>query len=381
MKTLIYADNAATTKIDDAVLEGMLPWLKDGYGNASSLYSLGMASRKAVRTSREAFASAIHAEPEEIFFTSGGSESDNWALKGITEHIREGNHIITSSIEHPAILNTCKALDRRNYNVTYLPVNQVGRVSVSDVKAAVNSQTILISIMMANNEVGTVEPIAEICQFAKGKGIRIHSDAVQAIGHLPIDVTKLSVDALSFSAHKFYGPKGIGVLYLRRDTPIYQLIDGGHQEFGMRAGTENVAGIVGAGIAIELMMTEFDRINKNLTDLSEQTICKLKETVPDIVIHGDSVHHLPGIINLSFPGILGEQIMNLLDLQGICVSTGSACNSGQQKSSHVLHAMHISEKEAQGSIRISFGKNNKQEEADRIVEALSSIYKKLKKRE
>lgn len=375
---MIYVDNAATTKMDDVVFAGMLPYIKDYYGNASSQHSFGQLTRKVIAQARHEFALALNANDNEIFFTSCGSESDNWAIKGVAQALRhKGNHIITTSIEHPAILNACKTIEKIGLKVTYLPVDKYGMVSPYDVQASLRPNTILISIMYANNEVGTLQPIKEIGLIAKKNKITFHTDAVQAVGHVNIDVIDLNVDLLSASAHKFNGPKGVGILYIKDGTPIVPLVDGGHQEKGQRAGTENVAGIVGAGIAIKNNLTDIERNTSKLKMLSSRTVTKLCSRLPNIKINGHETKRLPGIINISIPKIEGESMMHILDMKGICISTGSACTSGEMSTSHVLQAMSINQEDAKSAIRISFGKYNEPEDVDKIVDAICFAYDKL----
>jgi len=375
---MIYVDNAATTKMDDVVFAGMLPYIKDYYGNASSQHSFGQLTRKVIAQARHEFALALNAKDNEIFFTSCGSESDNWAIKGVAQALRhKGNHIITTSIEHPAILNACKTIEKIGLKVTYLPVDKYGMVSPYDVQASLRPNTILISIMYANNEVGTLQPIKEIGLIAKKNKITFHTDAVQAVGHVNIDVIDLNVDLLSASAHKFNGPKGVGILYIKDGTPIVPLVDGGHQEKGQRAGTENVAGIVGAGIAIKNNLTDIERNTSKLKMLSSRTVTKLCSRLPNIKINGHETKRLPGIINISIPKIEGESMMHILDMKGICISTGSACTSGEMSTSHVLQAMSINQEDAKSAIRISFGKYNEPEDVDKIVDAICFAYDKL----
>jgi cysteine desulfurase len=375
---MIYVDNAATTKMDDVVIAGMLPYIKDYYGNASSQYSFGQLTRKTIAQARHEFALALNAEDNEIFFTSGGSESDNWAIKGVAQALRnKGNHIITSSIEHPAVLNACKAIEKIGFEVTYLPVDKYGMVSPEAVQASLRPNTILISIMYANNEVGTLQPIKEIGLIAKKSKILFHTDAVQAVGHIDIDVIDLGVNLLTASAHKFHGPKGVGILYVKERTPIVPLVDGGHQENGQRAGTENVAGIVGAGIAIKNNLTDLKQKTSKLKMLSSSTVAKLRSRLPSIIINGHETKRLPGIINTSIPKIEGESMMLLLDMKGICISTGSACTAGEMSTSHVLHAMGLNQEDVKSAIRISFGKYNQPEDVDKIVDAICFAYDKV----
>jgi cysteine desulfurase len=375
---MIYADNAATTKLDEKVLSAMLPYLQDLYGNASSNYTLGHKSRSAVEQARSLVSSAIGAEAKEIFFTSGGSESDNWAIRGTALSRREkGNHIITTRIEHPAVLNTCVFLEKYGFEITYLPVDRFGRVNPRDIATAIRSTTILVSIMLVNNEVGTIQPIREIGMIAKSAGILLHTDAVQAIGHIPVDVGNLGVDLLSASAHKFHGPKGTGFLYIKANTGLSRLIFGGHQENGMRAGTENVAGIVGTGEAIELCSLDLHKHMEQMKATSNELITSLQAQIPNIIINGYQSDKSPGIVNISLPGVGGEALMLILDTKGICISTSSACASGNTDPSHVLLALGITPELANNTIRISFGRYNTLDDARIIAQEILKIYRKL----
>ena len=374
MKDFIYADNAATTRMSDEVLEAMLPYFKENYGNASSLYKLGRDNHKAIEEARKKIASLLGASAMEIFFTSCGSESDNWALKGTArKYASEGKkHIITSAIEHHAILHSAKALEEEGYEVTYLPVDEKGRVSVADVEAAIKPDTCLVSIMYANNEIGTIQPISEIGALCKSKGVLFHTDAVQAAGTLPIDVKAQNIDMLSMSAHKFHGPKGVGVLYCRRGLFPSNLIDGGAQERGHRAGTENVAYIIGMAKAFELACAEMEEKNARISAIRDR-IQKGIEVIHDSRINGDQDNRLPGNLNISFSGIDGQSALFDMDLEGVAVSSGSACASGSVDPSHVLLALGIPYEMAHGSVRISIGKYNTMEEADRIAEAVRNV--------
>lgn len=375
---MIYADNAATTKIDDQALTAMLPYLQGQYGNASGRYSLGHQSKRAIEHAREQVSSAIGTNAGEIIFTSGGSESDNWAIRGaLAVGQAKGKHIITSAIEHLAILNTCAQLEKEGYEITYLPVDSTGKVNPQDVEKAIKATTVLVSIMMANNEVGTIQSIRDIGKIVHQAGVLFHTDAVQAVGHIPVDVNNLDVDLLSASAHKFYGPKGVGFLFIREGVHIRPFIFGGHQENGLRAGTENVAGIVGTGQAIELCAKTLAEHMRHMRHLSEMTIDALRSQIPEIVINGHEKERHPGIVSISLPGVEGESMMSVLDTRGICVSTSSACTSGQVTSSHVLIAMGILPKQASSTIRISYGKFNSEDEVGIIVREISGIYLKL----
>jgi cysteine desulfurase len=378
---MIYADNAATTKVDDQVIAAMLPYLKEQYGNASSQYTFGHSSKRAIERAREQVSIAIGSHAKEVFFTSGGSESDNWAIWGAAMANRaKGNHIITSAIEHLAVLNSCTSLNDQGFDITYIPVDNTGIVNPRDVASAIKPTTILVSIMMANNEVGTIQPIREIGKITKEAGILLHTDAVQTIGHIPVNVNELCVDLLSASAHKFYGPKGTGFLYIREFTPISRFIYGGHQENELRAGTENVAGIVGTGKAIELCIENLEEHINQMKLLSDITISGLRSQIPGLKLNGHETDRLRGIINISFPGVEGEVMMLNLNLKRICVSTTSACNSGNNNPSHVLLAIGSSPEQAINTIRISYGKNNSEIDARTIIDEISSIYRKLNKK-
>jgi cysteine desulfurase len=356
----------------------MLPYLREQYGNASSQYSLGSKSRQAIIRSRHQVALAIGADPSEITFTSGGSEANSWVLRSILEaYLNEAPHIITSSIEHHSVLNTCHALEQCGVEVTYLPVDNNGCVSVKDVRTAIKPTTKLVSIMFANNEIGTIQPIKEIGKLLNERGILFHTDAVQAVGHIPIDVHDLQIDFLTASAHKFNGAKGTGILYKRSGLKLTPLVFGGEQEQGLRAGTENVAGIVALGCALEESVADITEVRKRLTNLVHITIKRLKDVIPKISINGEGAMRLPGIVNVTFPCASGEAMMHLLDMKGICVSTSSACNSGKDIPSHVLLALGLTEQEATSSIRISYGRYNTLDEAEKIVAAVSSAYSKI----
>lgn len=375
----VYFDNAATTKLDDEVLSTMMPYLKDVYGNASAIYKLGKEARRAVEASRESIAKIINCKPNEIYFTAGGSESDNTAIKGIARAYKnKGNHIITSKIEHPAVMDSCKELEKEGFEVSYISVNDKGVIDIEELKKAIKPSTILISVMFANNEIGTIEPIAEIGKIAKEHKIIFHTDAVQAVGSLKIDVQELNVDSLSLSGHKFYGPKGIGALYIRNGVNFNKYISGGHQERNKRAGTENVAGIVGIGKAIELAYSKLDEHNEKIKYLRDYYESSIKEKIPYIKINGDGENRLPGNSNISFRFIEGEGLLLNLDLRGICASSGSACTSGSLDPSHVLLAIGLPHEIAHGSLRISIGKFNTKEEIDYLIDALVEIVTKLR---
>ena len=375
----IYFDNAATTKLDEEVLQEMMPYLTENYGNASSIYKIGRESRKAVETAREQIAKVLNCKPNEIYFTAGGSESDNTAIKGIARaNKNKGNHIITSKIEHPAVLETCKELEKEGFEVSYISADENGIINLEELKNAIKPTTILITVMFANNEIGTIQPIEEIGQIAKENNIYFHTDAVQAVGSIKIDVQKLNIDSLSLSGHKFYGPKGIGALYVRTGVRFEKLIAGGHQERNKRAGTENVAGIVGIGKAIELAYSNLDEHNEKIRKLRDYYVEQVKEKIPYIKINGDMEKRLPGNSNISFKFIEGEGLLLNLDLKGIYASSGSACTSGSLDPSHVLLAIGLPHEIARGSLRITIGKYNTKEEVDYLVENLAEIVNRLR---
>ena len=377
MKT-IYFDHAATTAVAREVKEAMDPYFCENYGNASSLYDLGYKSKEAINEARIKVAKVLNAKPNEIYFTSCGSESDNLALKGVARANRQkGNHIITSKIEHPAVLNTCRQLEKEGFKVTYLNVNKNGFVDLEELKNSINSNTILVSIMFANNEVGTIQPIKQIANIAHKYNAIFHTDAVQAVGNVKIDVQEMGIDLLSMSAHKFYGPKGVGALYVRKNVNFVQLQNGGHQENDKRAGTENVAGIVGLGKAIELADKNMEENNKKLLELRQYFLEQIKNKMPYIRINGDLNNRLPGNINISFLYVNGKDIVKMLANYGICTSSGSACSSGLPQPSHVLLAMGLNEGIAKSFLRITLGKENTKEDIDYLVKALEESIKKL----
>ena len=375
----VYFDNSATTKTDERVIEAMMPYIIENYGNPSSIYRIGRENRKAVEEAREQVAKALNCDPSEIFFTAGGSESDNTAIRGIAySYKNKGNHIITSKIEHPAVLETCKQLEKEGFEVSYIGVDENGIIKLEELKNAIKPTTTLISIMFANNEIGTIEPIEKIGKIAMENNIFFHTDAVQAVGNVKIDVKQLNIDALSMSGHKFYGPKGIGALYVRKGIKFEKLINGGHQERNKRAGTENVAGIVGIGKAIELAYQELEEHNKKIKELRDYYVEQVKEKIPYIKINGDMEKRLPGNSNISFRFIEGEGLLLNLDLKGICASSGSACTSGSLDPSHVLLAIGLPHEIAHGSLRISIGKYNTKKEVDYLVENLVEIIGRLR---
>ncbi len=373
MKT-IYFDHAATTAVATEVKEAMEPYFCENYGNASSLYELGYKSKEAINIARVNVARVINAKPNEIYFTSCGSESDNLAIKGVARaHKQNGNHIITSRIEHPAVLNTCRQLEKEGFRVTYLNVDKNGFIDLEELKNSINSKTILVSIMFANNEVGTIEPIKEISRIVHSNNAIFHTDAVQAVGNIKIDVKEMGIDLLSMSAHKFYGPKGVGALYVRDSIDFIQLQNGGHQENDKRAGTENVAGIVGLGKAIEMANNNIIQNNEKLLNLRNYCMEQIKNRIPYIRINGDLNSRLPGNINISFLYVNGKDLVKLLAKKGICTSSGSACSSGLPQPSHVLLAMGLSEDIASSALRITLGKENTKEEIDYFVDELEKI--------
>ena len=379
MNNVIYMDNAATTATRPEVLEAMLPFFTQTFGNPSSIHGVGREARKAVEAARKQVADAIGAESREVYFSAGGSESDNWAIRlGCAAMEKKGKHIITSAIEHHAVLHTCEAMEKEGYRVTYLPVDEYGQVSVADVENAICDDTALITIMMANNEIGTLQPIKEIAEIAKARGVLFHTDAVQAIGAIPVDVKDLGVDMLSMSGHKFHGPKGIGALYVRKGIKMSNLIHGGAQERGFRAGTENLPAIVGIGKAIELAVAELPEYNKKMTGLRDRLIDGLTERIPEIHLNGHRTNRLPGNVNISIRYLEGESILMRLDLAGIEASSGSACTSGSLDPSHVLLAIGLPHEIAHGSLRLSLGMENTAEEVEAVLDKLPGIVANLR---
>jgi cysteine desulfurase len=375
----IYFDHAATTPVRPEVLEEMVPYFGKVYGNPSSIYSLGREAKKAIEKARERTAAALNALPEEIYFTGSGTEADNWAIKGTAlANSKKGRHIITSSIEHHAVLHTCQFLKKQGFDISYVPVDSDGIVHPEEVEKLIRDDTILISIMAANNEIGTVQPIREIGAIARKREIPFHTDAVQAIGNLKIDVNEMNIDMLSLSAHKFYGPKGVGVLYIKKGKKPSAFIHGGGQERKNRAGTENVAGIVGLGKAIELAYENLDDYNRKLIELRDATIRKVIEKIPHVRLNGHPVNRLPGNVNFSFEYIEGESLLLMLDMKGIAASSGSACTSGSLDPSHVLLAIGLPHEIAHGSLRLTFGMENTMEQVDYFIEVLTPIVEKLR---
>jgi cysteine desulfurase len=375
----IYMDHSATTFVKPEVLESMIPYFTEHFGNPSSLYGIARYSKKAIDTARMQTAKALGADPDEVYFTSGGSESDNWAIKGIAlANRKRGNHIITTRIEHHAVLHTCQFLEKEGFEITYLPVDQYGLVSPVDLEKAITDKTILISVMYANNEIGTIEPVAELGAIARKHKVYFHTDAVQAIGNIPIDVKSQNIDLLSLSAHKFYGPKGIGALYIRKGVRIGNLIHGGGQERKRRAGTENIAGIVGLGTAIELATADITGHNAKIRTMRDRLIRGVLEKIPNSRLNGHPEKRLPGNFNVSFEFIEGESMLLLLDDEGVCASTGSACTSGSLEPSHVLLATGLPVEISHGSLRLTLGDANTEADVDFVLEVLPGVVKKLR---
>lgn len=375
----IYLDYNATAPIHPEVLEAMQPYLTDKFGNPSSLHSFGREAKVAVEDAREKMAKLINAHPSEIYFTSCGSESDNWAIKGILGANRnKGNHIITSKIEHQAVLETCKFLEENGYSVTYLDVDKFGMVDLDNLRKAIHKETVIISIMHANNEVGTIQPIEELAKVAKEHGVVFHTDAVQSVGKIPVDVQKLGADLLSISGHKLYAPKGVGVLFIKRGTKISSLMQGGTQERDRRAGTENVASIVGLGKACEIAAQDLDEYQEKMRKLSETFLKKTLKTIPEVYLNGHPTSRVPNTVNLSFNGCDGESIILGLDLQEVAVSSGSACSIGSLEPSHVLMAMGVQKHLTLGSVRFSFGRFNSMEDVEYVCEILPGIVEKIR---
>ena len=375
----VYLDHSATTPVDTEVAKVMYESMLDNWGNPSSVHGFGREARKALELAREKIAHSIGAEPMEIFFTSGGTEADNWAIKGIAEsNEKKGKHIITSAIEHHAVMDACKYMAKRGWQITFVPVDEYGMVNVDDVAKAITNETVLISIMHANNEVGTIQPVEEIGKLAKEKGIYFHVDAVQTVGKIPVDVKDLNCDLLSIAAHKIYGPKGIGCLYIRKGTRITPFIHGGAQERKRRAGTENIPGIIGFGRAIEKAVANRDEVAKKEVALRDKIIKFVNENIPDIKLNGHSEKRLPNNVNFSFRYIEGESLLLSLDMRGIGASSGSACTSGSLDPSHVLLAMGLTHEVAHGSLRLTLGKDNNEEEIDYLLQVLPEIVDRLR---
>ena len=376
---MIYLDNAATTKTAPEVVDAMLPYFSEYYGNASTIYSLGAESKKAMDHARQTIADSLGAKPEEIYFTAGGSESDNWALKATAEaYASKGKHIITTKIEHHAILHTCEYLEKRGFEITYLNVDRDGLISLDELKAAIRPDTILISVMFANNEIGTIEPIAEIGEIAKEHGVLFHTDAVQAYAQVPINVDEMHIDMLSASGHKLNGPKGIGFLYIRKGVKIRSFVHGGAQERSRRAGTENIPGIVGLGAAVERAMRIMDTKTRKESELRDYLIGRLENEIPHCWLNGHHTKRLPNNINFSFLFIEGESMLIMLDMKGICASSGSACTSGSLDPSHVLLAIGLKHEEAHGSLRLTLSEESTKEEMDIVAEEVKKIVQRLR---
>ena len=377
---MIYMDHSATSPVDPEVFEAMKPYFVDNFGNASTLYSQGRDARKAMEAAREQVASLIGAKPEEVIFTSGGTESDNIAIKGTAYRLKnKGNHIITSAIEHPAVRETCKYLEKNGFEVTYLPVYEEGIVRVSDLEDAITDKTILITIMHANNEIGTIQPISEIGKIARENKIYFHTDAVQTVGKIPVNVEEMNVDMLSLSAHKVYGPKGIGALYVKKGVRLEPIIHGGGHEKGLRPGTENVSGIVGLGKACELAEKNLLDNTKYITNLRDKLIDGILDSVEQSYLDGHRTKRLPNNVNLRFTGIEGESLVLHLDSKGVAASTGSACSSKSLEPSHVLIALGLEHVEAHGSLRLTLGKENTEEEVDYVINAVKEVVGTLRK--
>lgn len=380
MEREIYMDYAATTYIKPEVVEEMSPYLTEYFGNPSSIYHISRKTKAAVDVARQRIASSINGRRDEIFFTAGGSEADNWAIKGVAYANKDkGNHIITTSIEHHAVLHTCKYLEEQGFEVTYLPVDKFGFVRIEDLKSAITDKTILVSIMFANNEVGTIQPIKEIGEICRGRGVIFHTDAVQAVGNVPINVNDMNIDLLSMASHKFYGPKGMGALYIRKGTKIDNLIHGGAQERAKRAGTENVAGIVGMGKALELVVENMETESKRVNTLRDKLIDGLVKITGAKLNGAIGEKRLPGNVNVSFNGVEGEILIMRLDGMGICASSGSACSAGALEPSHVLVAMGLPSELAKSSLRLTMGARTTEEEVDYLLEVIPNIVKSLRR--
>lgn len=369
-----YFDNAATTKVSEDVLKEMIPYFSVQYGNPSSLYTIGRYNKRAIEKARRQVANLINCEANEIYFTGSGSESDNTALKGIAYANKEkGNHIITSKIEHPAILNSCKTLEKQGYKISYINVNKDGIIDLNELISEITNQTILISVMFANNEIGTIQPIEEISKIAKKHNIIFHTDAVQACGNVPIDVKKMEIDMLSLSAHKINGPKGVGALYVKKGINFDSIINGGGQEKGKRSGTENVAGIIGLGKACEIAKKQMNNHMAKLKELRNYFIKQVEKDIPNAKLNGSRENRLPGNANFSFKNADSQELLFKLDSKGICVSSGSACSSGNSNPSHVLIAIGLPQELAQGTIRFTFGEDNTKEDIDYLLENLKEF--------
>ncbi|MCL2604941.1 MAG: cysteine desulfurase NifS [Defluviitaleaceae bacterium] len=374
----LYLDNAATTPLHPKALAAMMPFLEGKFHNPNSVYGPARAVRQAIDEARAVVASAIGARPDEIFFTGSGTEADNWALNGVMTASPEKRHVITSSVEHHGVLYTCRALEKRGYDVTYLPVDADGLVNPDDLREALRPDTALVSVIMANNEVGTIQPLTALTEITRRNNIPFHTDAIQAVGHIPVDVNALGVDMLALSAHKFGGPNGVGALYIRKGTPVSPLIYGGAQERGRRAGTENAAGIVGMAEALSLTMKEMPHENPRVSALRDKLIAQITSKIPHVKLNGHPTQRLPGNVNISFKFIEGESLLLHLDMQGCCASTGSACSSGALEPSHVLMAMGLPHAMANGAIRFSFGCGNTDADIGRLMAMLVPSVERLR---
>lgn len=379
MSNVIYLDHAATTPIDPEVLDAMMPYMTDKFGSASTLYLLGREARDAVELAREQVADLIGAQPEEIYFTSGGTESDNWAIYGVTAaKAAKGKHVITCKIEHHAVLEPCHYLEKQGWTVTYLDVDPNGFVNVDELASAITDQTVLITIMHANNEIGTIEPVEEIGKIARERKIHFHTDTVQSVGHIPVRVDEIGCDSLAISAHKLYGPKGIGAMYIRKGARVERYMRGGGQENNKRAGTHNVAGIVGLGKAAELAKARMAEEAEKTAKLRDALIEGVESRIKDVKLNGDRVKRLPNNVNFSFAGVEGESMILLMDMNGICVSSGSACTSGSLDPSHVLMALGLAHEQAHGSLRMTLGKDNTPADIDKVLDTLPGIVARLR---
>jgi cysteine desulfurase len=379
MGEVIYLDHAATTPVDPLVLEAMLPYLQDKFGSASTLYSLGRDARDAVETARAQVAELINAQPEEIYFTSGGSEADNWAILGVASaKAAKGKHIVTSKIEHHAVLEPCHWLEKQGHEVTILGVDSNGFVLIDELESSIKDGTILITIMHANNEIGTIEPVEEIGRIARERGIHFHTDTVQTVGHIPVDVEAIGCDSLAISAHKLYGPKGIGAMYIRKGARVEKFMRGGGQESNRRAGTHNVPGIVGLGKAAELAKKRMAEEMIETVTLRDKLIAGIESRITDVKLNGDRVKRVPNNVNFSFTGIEGESMILMMDMNGICVSSGSACTSGSLDPSHVLMALGMKHEQAHGSLRMTLGNDNTEAHIEKVLNTLPGIVQRLR---
>ncbi len=375
----VYLDNNATSPVDPAVVEEMTPYFVEDFGNASSIHTFGQRARAATEEARGRVARVLGTKPGEIVFTSGGTESDNTAVRGVACQLRSrGNHIVTTQVEHPAVLSTCKSLENEGFRVTYLGVDREGRVSLSDLEQAISPETVLISVMHANNEVGSIHPIGQIGEMARSRGIVFHTDAVQSVGKIPFGVDELQIDLLSISSHKLHGPKGVGALYVRSDVPMTPLMLGGSHERRRRAGTENVPGIVGLGKAMQIAQDRMEDFNQRVQALRDRLETGILGTIPDTVVNGGTGRRMPHVSNISFLGLEGEALLIALDFQGIAVSTGAACSSGSLQPSHVLQAMHLERSRIQAAIRFSLSRMSTQEDVDYVLETLPQTVQRMR---